>query len=98
MCKQTRLTGALPISWRVTHSVVSGPAAGLPSAAPAPLLFISLGEALFSLPSNEVSLYDCGAHHNQSYTGGVNRTETNAAVTRHRTLPVYGLIIHQRLH
>ena len=46
----------------------------------------------------DVSLYDCGAHHNQSYTSGVNRTETNAAVTRHRTLPVYGLIIHQRLH
>lgn len=68
------------------------------SAALVPLLFISLGEALFSLPSNEVSLYDCGAYHNQSYTSGVNRTETNAAVTRHRTLPVYGLIIHQGLH
>jgi len=66
--------------------------------APVPLLFISEGEALFSLQSNEVSLYDWRAHHNQSYTSGVNRTETNAAVTRHRTLPVYGLIIHQRLH
>lgn len=63
-----------------------------------PLLFISVGEALFSLPSNEESLYDCGTNHNQSYTSGVNRTETNAALTRHRTLPVYGLIIHQRLH
>lgn len=55
----------------------------------------SAREDLFSLPSNEVSLYDCAALRNQSYTGGVNRTETNAAVTRQRTLPMYGLIIQQ---
>ena len=84
------------ISRRVTHSlaVLAGlwlspglvlVCLGCPGAI---ALHFGVGEALFSLQSNEVSLYDCGAHHNQSYTGGVNRTETNAAVTLHSTLPV----------
>lgn len=106
MCKQVSLFGAVPISRCVTHSLMLvTPGCGCLQAwswsatvALVQLLFISEGEALFSLPSNEVSLYDCETHHNQSYSSGVNRTETNAAVTRHRTLPVYGLIIHHRLH
>lgn len=105
MCKQISLIGAALISRCVTHSYPASEDVAVPGlgavAAEADRRHCSSFQPeklYFHCQAMKCLCMTAARTTNQSYTSGVNRTETDAAVTQHRTLPVYGLIIHQRLH